>query len=479
VPLDPVAERYANTIFVIRMEELHKAYIAQRTETIADLAKRGLGPDNAGRYHVEMVQLDIAHIEDLVNARVDTLLDAYERAHEPIDDGAVAHINGVAAQYCQAQANFLTRNIRTRIAQTRAPKNATEALIATVTTQAASIQARVLRRLNALRDEQIMAARANVRPLETRPLAAKKASFFHDPRVSIVLGFFLFGLAMFGLQKSNVVGTACFAICLLIYRAEILSRMRVVVPAVEIVLCCVSISYVVWTRANTPLSEDARKVPSLPSKYAPPNAPAVSKFTGDTSTHPTKPKPAPVLGPQTALQPQGANVGMSFYIQGGNPRFSIFNSGGEVAQQPKWSFALGDFTNEYYPHYPSDPSSSQPLPIPTDKVDDYVKPHSYLGNFAVFNDATANLIKSGDQIFGFATISCLNCAGSKSYWLYWEVGIGGWYADYTPLEKDAQLFKQGNLSRSEVDQRISRWIPASGRIPLKNGSPWQIDLTQP
>ena len=170
---------------------------------------------------------------------------------------------------------------------------------------------------------------------------------------------------------------------------------------------------------------------------------------------------------------------MSFYIEGDSPRFSIFNSGDEVAQQPKWTFALGDLTNEYYPHYPSDPNSSQPLPIPTNKVDDYVKPHTYLGNFAVFNDATANLIKSGDQIFGFVTISCLNCAGNRSYWLYWEVGDGGWYANFIPIQKDTQLFKQGNLSRSEVDERVSRVVPAIARVPLKNGIPWKIDLSQP
>jgi len=220
---------------------------------------------------------------------------------------------------------------------------------------------------------------------------------------------------------------------------------------------------------------------STPSPVTPPG-PNVATPTPTLATAPLVHKPPARSNTPNQIppaQPQTPDVSMSFYTEGGNPRFSIFNSGGEAAQQPKWTFALGDLTNEYYPHYPSDPNSSQPLPIPTNKVDDYVKPHSYLGNFAVFNDVTANFIKSGDQIFGFATISCSNCAGSRSYWLYWEAGNGGWYANFTPLDKDAQLFKQGNLSRSEVDERISRWIPAIGRIPLKDGSPWKLDLTQP
>jgi hypothetical protein len=220
------------------------------------------------------------------------------------------------------------------------------------------------------------------------------------------------------------------------------------------------------------------KVPSIPAPGATSGKDTTPTTTPSTPLARKRPKhTTPLTTPSP--QPQAPEVSMSFYIEGGNPKFSIFNAGGEAAQQPKWSFALADFTNEYYPHYLSDPNSSQPLPIPSDKVDDYVKPHSYLGNFAVFNDATANLIKSGDQIFGFATITCLNCAGDKSYWLYWEVGNGGWYANFTPIDKDAQLFKQGNLSRSEVDERISRWIPAIGRIPLTKGNPWKIDLSQP
>ena len=472
-----MAERYANTTFVTRMEELQKAHIARRKETIANLTSRGLGPDTAGRYHVEMVHLDIAHIEDLVNAKVDTLLTAYERAHVPIDDAAVAHINGVAAQFCQAQAQFLSRNIRTRVAQSRVPKSAVEALIATVVTQAGSIQARVLRRLNNLRDEQIMAARTAARPSETLSSPVKSTGWLHDPRVGVFLALFPFGWEMLGFSHSVIVGAITWGFCAFLFKAEIIVQAPVLVPLIEIAACCLAISYVVWARTYTPLSEDARKVPSLPSKFAPPKAPTISKFPHDNAVRVTK--PAASSGSQTILQAEGADVSMSFYIEGGTPRFSIFNSGGEAAQQPKWTFALGDLTNEYYPHYPSDPNSSQPLPIPTDKVDDYVKPHSYLGNFAVFNDATANLIKTGDQIFGFVTISCLNCAKNRSYWFYWDTGNGGWYADFMPLPKDAQLFKQGNLSRTEVDERVSRVVPAIARIPLKTGSPWKLDLSQP
>lgn len=237
---------------------------------------------------------------------------------------------------------------------------------------------------------------------------------------------------------------------------------------------------------------DLPKAESVPS--SPMAAPSGAKETTPTTTPATpsahkslkhtRPTTTPAPRSNTpderpAAQPQPPDVSMTFYIEGGNPRFSILNSGDEAAQQPKWSFALADLTNEYYPHYPSDPNSSQPLPIPTNKIDDYVKPHSYLGNFAVFNDATASVIKSGDQIFGFVGISCANCPGNRRYWLYWEVGNGGWYSHFIPLAKDAQLFKQGNLSGPEVDEQVSRTVPAIARIPLQNGSPWKIDLSQP
>ena len=277
MPLDPVAERYAGTIFVTRMEELQREHVSRRAETIANLAKRGIRADTAGQYHVELARVDITHIENLVNAKVDALPAAYDRAHQPIDDGAVAYINDQAAQLWRSQAKFLSQSIRTRGAQSRVPAGATEALVATIATQVASIQARNLRKLHTLRDEQIMAARTAIRPVAIPPPPAKSTGWLHDPRVGIFLALFPFGWEMLGLPHSVIAGAVSWSYCAFLFRSEIVRHARVLLPALEIVLCCAAISYVVWAITHTPLSDDARKIPSLPSKYRPPHAPEISK----------------------------------------------------------------------------------------------------------------------------------------------------------------------------------------------------------
>jgi hypothetical protein len=157
----------------------------------------------------------------------------------------------------------------------------------------------------------------------------------------------------------------------------------------------------------------------------------------------------------------------------------MVNVGDETALKPKWVIALSNYTNQYYPHYQEDPQSSEPLPIPTTEIDDYIKGHSQNGNFEIFNDHARQFVKSGDRVFGVIAIGCMNCAAESKFWFYWKVGEGGWFALFTPLAADAKLFKEPSLSNDEIDALIDRIVPLQSRIRIQDGKGAQADLTQP
>jgi hypothetical protein len=189
----------------------------------------------------------------------------------------------------------------------------------------------------------------------------------------------------------------------------------------------------------------------------------------------------PTAPTQPLRQPQEASppdLGVMFFSQAGEPRFVIFNAGDTAGLRPKWTIALSDYTNEYYPHYKSDPNSSEPLPIPTAEQDDFVKGHSYLGNFEILNNLTLQYVQPGDRLFGVLSISCMNCPGARQYWFYWKMGESGWYAPFSPVKEGARLFKEPNLSDAEIDMLILNLVPLESRIAIKEGQAPGWSLTQ-
>lgn len=171
---------------------------------------------------------------------------------------------------------------------------------------------------------------------------------------------------------------------------------------------------------------------------------------------------------------------LSFFLfsKNGQPKFSVLNTGTETGEQPKWTIAMADLTNGYYPKDYGD-NTSQPLPIPIKKIDDFVKTNTLLGNVEIFNQPTVDHIKTGDRLFGFMGITCANCPTERKIWLYWEVGVGGWYAPFSPVNPDEKLFRQPNMSNSDVDELMSRIVPIVKRIAIREGEAPGIDLTRP
>lgn len=158
--LDPVAQRYAQTLYVDRTEELARKNATEIAELRASLAVRGQSANTTGNYYSEMARLGIQHVAEAADARCDTLLEAYEHARIPIDDQAVKDIYHAVEQVCEGHQTGLVANLRHQIGRSHMPPQLSDQIAEVIARETSSTKARINRKLSATRDEQILAARA-------------------------------------------------------------------------------------------------------------------------------------------------------------------------------------------------------------------------------------------------------------------------------------------------------------------------------
>lgn len=170
------------------------------------------------------------------------------------------------------------------------------------------------------------------------------------------------------------------------------------------------------------------------------------------------------------------DLGFAFFTHEGELRFNIVNATSEAGMNPKFWFGIDDLTHPYA--FPSKPKIAQPLPIPAKTLDDFARPKEGLGNFEVLNDVAKSHVRTGDRLFGVAFITCLNCGGQISYWLYYEVGGTGWYSPIRPgANTEFPYFQSENVSNSDINGALNKLVPAIERIPLPDRDSFPIQLT--
>jgi hypothetical protein len=144
--------------------------------------------------------------------------------------------------------------------------------------------------------------------------------------------------------------------------------------------------------------------------------------------------------------------------------FWLVNEGDIAAREPKFSIGIANLSRQYLAGYDGKEPDPEPLPIPTKKLDDYVRPHESLQTFIVMNDMSRTYVKSGDRLFGEFILTCLNCASVRYYWIYWHVGIGGWYAEIPKGSKRSIPFiKAQGTSDNDIDVMINNLVPVKLR----------------
>jgi hypothetical protein len=151
--------------------------------------------------------------------------------------------------------------------------------------------------------------------------------------------------------------------------------------------------------------------------------------------------------------------------------FCIENRGPQVASDPKYTIVLVDLTNQWRapPAVQDRMPGTQPLPIPTKLVNDFVRTNECLGSFAIIPDEVKQFVKDGDRLFGMIWITCPQCKLTRSYWLGYEAWKVGWYS-YNDPARNIPLFMRRDLSASDADQLVSEFIPVADRmmIPVEN-----------
>jgi hypothetical protein len=80
--------------------------------------------------------------------------------------------------------------------------------------------------------------------------------------------------------------------------------------------------------------------------------------------------------------------------------------------------------------------AAESLPTALVRVDSFSVPDQWVQAGKEFEIGPVNFtplfmrsLKIGDKLIGTAVITCANCAQSRGCWIFYEVGVGGWYAE--------------------------------------------------
>jgi hypothetical protein len=90
-----------------------------------------------------------------------------------------------------------------------------------------------------------------------------------------------------------------------------------------------------------------------------------------------------------------------------------------VADRPKYQLMWANLDN----------LDAGALVLPT-QGGDYIRPGAIWGPNAVMSTPRVqSVVKPGDRITGAATVQCPDCLQTRSYWIYFVHGQGGWYCE--------------------------------------------------
>jgi hypothetical protein len=148
-------------------------------------------------------------------------------------------------------------------------------------------------------------------------------------------------------------------------------------------------------------------------------------------------------------------------------RFSYKNESKVSGQQPKYWFLMLDLSRPYFPN--GDLTMPNAIPIPTVvQSRDFVRPGDMQENIEVLGTSPAKgHVQYGDKLLAIGWITCANCVKTRAYYVYFEVGVGGWYApvpDAKKLEFPKPMTKAA--SDTEIKDYLDKLVPPVSRTPI-------------
>lgn len=159
MPLDNVGRRYADKLFQESLENTLKNQGLELAKVSQDYGRRNM--TMSGAYFMAQAEVLVRNAELLTQARVDSLLRAYEKSGTILDETAVQEITAEATQFCEQQGRNIIQSLQNRIGQTfgtQAPSGFSEAIAGQVVREISGVSARITRRLSIMRDEAVLTA---------------------------------------------------------------------------------------------------------------------------------------------------------------------------------------------------------------------------------------------------------------------------------------------------------------------------------
>jgi hypothetical protein len=152
-------------------------------------------------------------------------------------------------------------------------------------------------------------------------------------------------------------------------------------------------------------------------------------------------------------------------------QFALYNrSRAETAKDPKYWFGVWNFSRA---NPSEDPRIHNPIPIPTRVIaGDFVHPGETVGNHDLLEPPNLRARASlGDQLFGFAAVTCSNCRDTHYYWLYFRLGYGGWYVELNERPQSLPVLPVKLFTDpSELERVLDGSIAPKKRIPIPSQS---------
>jgi diguanylate cyclase (GGDEF)-like protein len=156
MPLDKDARRYADTLFTDKLEHSSREYQAEVKAITNNLSSRGLVA--SGMYYSELGRIGVEHVKTITHAKVDSLIEAFERAQLPLGEQAADEIMREATEWCERQGENVVKSVQEK-ARRAGMAGAGQEIAATTQRQISGVLGEIRRKL----ERKVLEAKFNGR----------------------------------------------------------------------------------------------------------------------------------------------------------------------------------------------------------------------------------------------------------------------------------------------------------------------------
>jgi hypothetical protein len=138
----------------------------------------------------------------------------------------------------------------------------------------------------------------------------------------------------------------------------------------------------------------------------------------------------------------------------------LVNTSDVVASNIKWMVAAFNLSSLQ--------QKRDPLPVPASNFDVLTAKNASLPINVFQTPLVSPLVKSGDRIFGSASVTCPTCSRGRTYWFYVVYGQRGWYAENPDVTNGNIVFPKDVNHIEEFADHLVGTIPSAARISIKD-----------